>query len=71
MNFVKLAKLNSINKLLSIFRWSTQRSQVVQRIHTSRGNDQIVIKTEILNIFLPVLNHGDYEWQDPKSEDEV
>lgn len=70
-----ISKISSINNLQRILRWRTTNPPSTRTIHTTRSEDQIVIywKSEnfkLHNLF-SALNHGDYEWQDPTSEDEV
>lgn len=70
----KVAKLKSIYNARDILRASFQNLVAASHIHTSRGWYQCEPATEIgferYEIF-PVNNHGDYEWQDPKSESEM
>lgn len=71
-----IAKIGSINKLQRILRWRTQSPSAPLSLHTSKGRNQNVIsgkvgrKRKLHNLFA-ALNHGDFEWQDPKSDDEM
>lgn len=71
---LKVAKFKSIYNARDILRVSFQNLVVASRIHTSKGWYQsepaTAIELKRYEIF-PVNNHGDYEWQDPKSESEM
>lgn len=71
---LKVAKFKSIYNARDILNVGFQRLVAAARIHTSKGQYQrepaTEIKTDHYEIFL-VNNHGDYEWQDPKSESEM
>lgn len=76
-NLSKIVKLNSINNIQKTVRWKIQNPVPSAAVHTTRSEHQC----EIIDLFVKfVLNtlkffsavfHGDFEWQDPKSEDEV
>lgn len=71
--FHKIIKISSINNFYRTMRWKEQTLSAFRTIHTSRGKNHLrnwrnkVFKSK----FLSALNHGDYEWQDPKSEHEM
>lgn len=71
---LKIAKFKSIYNARDVLRVGFQNLVAVSRIHTSKGWYQRKLATKIdaehYEIF-PVNNHGDYEWQDPKSESEM
>lgn len=71
---LKVAKFKSIYNARDILRVSIQNLVAAPRIHTSKGRYQskpaAEMDSEHYEIF-SVNSHGDYEWQDPKSESEM
>lgn len=68
-------KFSIIKNVAETKCYQVQSSQKIQRFHTSNSeyHPGIPSKHSILTFYLQTteLSHGEYEWQDPKSEDEV
>lgn len=74
---IKNVRINSIRNVLETQRYAAvRRAQEVQQFYTSNSEYQhgemVEIEMKIYySLFSAELNHGEFEWQDPKSENEV